>query len=70
MSERDHVLALLRQLANGAAIAAAADATLTTIQAARYNVPRAKHWIVIAAAIAAPALAAAILTGGPRTRKS
>ena len=62
-----------RQLAIGAAIATAADATLTTIQAARYNVPRARsarHWMIIGAAIAAPLFAAAVLTGGLRTKRS
>jgi phosphatidylglycerol lysyltransferase len=60
-----------RPLAIGACVAASADAALTSIEAAAYNVPRARRledWFVIGAAVAAPALAAAILFGGLLTR--
>ena len=55
-----------RDLAIAAAASAAADGALTTIQAVRYNVRRARGLrdaIVIAAAVAAPFVASAILFG-------
>jgi hypothetical protein len=59
-------------LAIGACAAAAADAVLTSIQAARYNARRARGLrdvFIIAAAIAAPAAAAVILVGGLAARR-
>ena len=55
-----------RPLATAACAAATVDGILTTAQAIRYN--RARDALVIAAAIAAPFAAAAILFGGLRTR--
>ena len=55
-----------RPLAIAACAAATGDGVLTTAQAIRYN--RARDAIVVAAAIAAPFVAAAILFGGLRTR--
>jgi len=60
-----------RPLAIAACVATSADTVLTTIEAASYNVRRARRardWLAIAAAIAAPALASAILFGGLLTR--
>lgn len=59
-------------LALAAATAALADGLLTTVEAASWNVPRirrATDVLVIAAAIAAPFVAAAVLIGGIRSRR-
>lgn len=56
-----------RALATATAAAIIADATLTVLQAARFNLPRARKWwevLVIGAAVAAPILAASVLVGG------
>ncbi|HET7435743.1 MAG TPA: DUF2156 domain-containing protein [Thermoanaerobaculia bacterium] len=55
------------QLARAAAVATAADAVLTTVQAARWNVPRAKRWtdgVIIAASLLAPVFATVLLWRG------
>jgi phosphatidylglycerol lysyltransferase len=60
-------------LALAAATAALADAALTTVDAVRWNVPRARHVrdaLVIVAAIVAPFAAAAILFGGVHARST
>ena len=62
-----------RDLAIATCTAAAADAVLTTIEVARYNVRRmrrASDALIVFAAIAAPFTAAAILFGGLRRRSS
>lgn len=59
-------------LALAAATAALADGVVTTVEAARWNAPRVRRVtdvLVIAAAIAAPFAAAAILFGGLRSRQ-
>ncbi|HEY2323365.1 MAG TPA: hypothetical protein VGJ82_10945 [Thermoanaerobaculia bacterium] len=61
------------RLAIAACGAAAADGLLTSVSAARYSARRARNItdvLVIAAAIAAPLTAAAILFGGLRARTS
>ena len=60
------------RLAVVAASAVTLDASLTIAQAAAYNVRRAsrkRDWLVIAAAIAAPLVASAILWGGLKRRE-
>jgi hypothetical protein len=55
------------QLARAAAVATAADAVLTTVQAARWNVPRAKRWtdgVIITASLLAPVFATVLLWRG------
>ena len=59
-----------RPLAIAACAAVSADAALTAVQVARFNARRSNNWLVMAAAIAAPALAAAILLGGLRVKRS
>lgn len=62
-----------RPLAIAACVAATTDAVLTSVEAATYNVPRARRvrdWLVVTAAVAAPLLAAAILFGGLRSRRN
>lgn len=61
------------RLAIAAAAAATADAVLTSVEVATYNARRArrvKDWLIMAAAVVAPAAAAGILIGGIRSRRS